>query len=146
MFIKKFMQEITFIGGIVFYLIVCLLFLFIKEYSIFFFLFLGLFLIYFITFLIRIFYFKPRPKKQKYQNFIQKIDASSFPSVHSARTMFLFLFLLIYYFNIFIAIISLILSVLVFYSRIYLKKHDIIDVFAGIILGIFSFILSSLSF
>jgi undecaprenyl-diphosphatase len=146
MFIKKLMQEITFIGGIIFYLIICLLFLFIKEYSIFLFLILGLFLIYFITLLIRIFYFKPRPKKQEYQNFIQKIDASSFPSVHAARTTFLSLFLLIYSFNIFITIIALILSVLVFYSRIYLKKHDIVDVFVGIILGIFSFILSFLIF
>jgi membrane-associated phospholipid phosphatase len=36
--------------------------------------------------LIKLFYFKPRPKEQAYKNLLQKIDASSFPSVHTSNS------------------------------------------------------------
>ncbi len=138
---QKIFEELTFLGGILFSLIIFLFFLIKKQFFYSFVLFTGLFLIYFLTFVIRIFYFKNRPKKVRYSNFLEKIDASSFPSVHAARATFLFLFFLTYFIkSLLITFLLLSLCFLVYYSRIFLKKHDYIDVLAGILLGIVSFL------
>ena len=142
MLMKKFFEEITLLGGILFYLLISLYFLFKKQYTYFLLFLIGLIFIYFITLIIRIFYFKSRPEKRAYKNFLEKIDASSFPSVHAARTIFIFLFLIYSIHNIYVIILGLGFLFLVLYSRIYLRKHDIRDIIGGIMLGIFSFIVS----
>ncbi|VVB82626.1 PAP2 superfamily protein [uncultured archaeon] len=136
--LQKFFEEITFFGGIAFYFFIILLFFIFNEYILSFKLFLGLMIIYLITFFIRLFYFKERPKKIEHNNFLERIDASSFPSVHAARITFLFLFFLFYSFF----SLSLIAKILMggiflftLYSRIYLSKHDAVDIIAGVILG-----------
>jgi len=137
MIIKKIFEEITFLGGIMFYLLFSLFFLMINKTDYFIQLILGLLFIYLLTIVIRIFYFKPRPKKVHYNNLIEKIDASSFPSVHAARITFISLFILINFLpNLFFTSIILFLNLLVFYSRIYLLKHDLKDIIGGILLGI----------
>ena len=139
MIAKKIFEELTFLGGILFYLIFAIFFLFTKGYGVFFQILLSLFIIYFITFLIRLFYFKHRPKKTTYNSFVGKVDASSFPSIHAARITFLTIFIIILYTpSTLYLIFILLLYLLVLYSRIYLLKHDLIDVFGGILLGIFS--------
>ena len=84
--------------------------------------------------IIRSFYFKPRPKPQRYKNFIEKIDAASFPSLHCARAAIIALhaqpFVPLYT----QAVIATGV-VLVMYSRIMLKKHDIYDTLAGVVLA-----------
>jgi len=143
--LKKFFEEVTFLGGALFYLLFICLFLFNKQYFFMIILITGLFFIYSIMFIIRLFYFKPRPKKMGYNNFLEKIDASAFPSVHSARVVFLFIFLFFYFReNSLLILSSFVLMILVFCSRLFLKKHDFIDIFGGIILGIISFIFSFL--
>ena len=94
----KFFEEITFLGGILFFLLFSILFLILGKPDMFFQLILGLIIIYVLTFLIRLFYFKARPKKVHYKNFLEKLDASSFPSVHAARITFISLFLIISFF------------------------------------------------
>jgi membrane-associated phospholipid phosphatase len=142
--LKKFFEEITFLGGLFFYIFLIVLFLILGKEDYALKLFLSLLVIYFLTLVIRIFYFKPRPEKMKYSNFIEKIDASSFPSVHSARTTFLVLFSFFSFFlNSVYLILVLILWFLVLYSRVYLKKHDITDLLGGIILGGLSFAIAS---
>ena len=128
----------TFFGGIAFYLSVTILLLIFQKYTFALRLFLGLVIIYFITFVIRLFYFKERPQKMRYINLLEKIDASSFPSIHAARITYLFLFVLFFlssFLNPILDILMGVVSLLVIYSRIYLFKHDIVDVIAGIILG-----------
>lgn len=138
MILRKILEELTFLGGILFYLLFSVYFLFTKQYTLFLILLFGLLAIYLITLIIRTFYFKHRPKKIKYKSFLEKIDASSFPSIHATRATFLFVFLTIQLINKpFLILVSLTLTILVFYSRIFLKKHDFIDVFGGILLGIF---------
>lgn len=146
MLVKKIMEEATLLGGFLFYAFISLLFLFNKKYFIFFMLLTGLIIMYAITLIIRLFYFKQRPERRIYKNLIEKIDASSFPSIHVARITFIFIILIFLSINIFLVGISSILTLLAFYSRIYLKKHDIIDVIAGVMLGIFAFIISFLIF
>jgi len=134
--LNKFFDEIPFFGGIAFYLFVMILLFIIGETDFFLKLMIGLITIYFVTLLIRIVYFKPRPNREKYKNFIEKIDASSFPSVHASRMTFLFLFSTISFSLDFIVKVFLFLVfILGLYSRIYLKKHFFKDVFGGIILG-----------
>ena len=131
------MEEVTFLGGLLFYLIITFYFLFKNDYDSFKILIIGLFIIYIIAALIRMVYFKERPKKVSYENFLEKIDASSFPSIHAARISFLFIFMITrvldsYYW----VFLGLILTILMLSSRIYLKKHYFIDIIGGTFLGL----------
>ena len=92
---------------------------------------------YFVTVIIRLVYFKNRPDKFAYNNIIEKIDAASFPSLHAARTGFLTVFFVYYFNNMIISVILAVLALGVLYSRVYLRKHDIRDVLAGAVLGVF---------
>lgn len=139
-FVKRqksdFFRDFTALGSLWFYLIAILIFLIIKNYSIFIKLLIGLLLIYAVVIFIRTFYFKNRPKRYSYDSYIEKLDASSFPSLHSARAAFLSMILMNLFGNIIFSIFIVVLIGIVAYSRIYLKKHDLKDVLAGIILGV----------
>jgi len=138
-FFDKVFEEFTFLGGILFYGLICLWFLFNAEYDYFILLIVGAIIIYFITIFIRLFYFKNRPKKIKYKGFVEKIDASSFPSVHAARITLLFVFFVKFFFKDLILIsLSFMILLMVLSSRIYLKKHYFNDVVGGIFLGLFT--------
>jgi membrane-associated phospholipid phosphatase len=82
---------------------------------------------------IKALFHKKRPNKQKFKNTLEKIDAGSFPSVHSAMIVVVAFSL----WNIFpIKSLLLVIVLLVGASRIFLKKHYIIDVIGGYILGL----------
>ena len=138
-FIKRqsndFYRDITSLGSLWIYCIILLLFLLQKDYLIFKKLLAGLVLIQAITIAIRSFYFKERPSRYPHKSYIERIDASSFPSLHSARIAFLSVFFIKYFSNVFLGILILITAVLVAYSRIRLKKHDLKDVLGGVIVG-----------
>ena len=136
---EQHLYEITSFGGAFIYLLAALIFLILKNYPAFERLLLGIALIYAAVLLIKMFYFKDRPKKYSRHNFIEMIDASSFPSVHSARSAFLALFLMKYFNNLSISVLLAFLVVMVAYSRVYFKKHDLKDVSAGIVLGILAY-------
>ena len=85
--------------------------------------------------IIKALFFHARPKKQKITTLVERIDASSFPSVHSARITALVFWLIYYSSNIILSMIIGVAGILVAYSRIYLKKHYWLDVFGGIVLG-----------
>ena len=147
-------RDITTFGGFVFYCLIMLLALIFQEFTLFFKLLFGIIFTTIVIVLIRTFYFKNRPNKQEYGNFIDKIDASSFPSWHTAKIVFLAL-IFNYFFshnNIFnnndtqnyLTLLFFITALLVAYSRIYLKKHDWKDVVGGIVLGMLTFLLSNL--
>ena len=137
----NFFRDISILGGPFFYIIL-LIFLLILNHSLFKKLFLALILIYAFSLTLRYFFFKERPVKEIYTNLIEKLDASSFPSLHAGRATALSLFA--YFnltFNLFIFI--LILTLIILYSRIYLKKHYFKDILAGILIGILSFYLTN---
>lgn len=89
-----------------------------------------------ISYAIKILFFKNRPIKQSTGTFIEKVDASSFPSVHAARITVLAFWLIIYFNNIYLRAFSALIWVLVVYSRVYLKKHYWTDVIGGVIIAI----------
>src|SRR3989344_5389470 len=124
----NFWHEITSFGGYVFPFLVFLTFLalgnydFAKKY------FIGIILIYIVAFALRLIFFKPRPDKFKYDNFLEKLDASSFPSLHAARATFVFLMLSDFMQNTYFSILAAVLVLLTCYSRIRFKRHDWKDV------------------
>lgn len=91
----------------------------------------------FFVFLIRLIYYKDRPNKENHTNLIEKIDASSFPSLHAARAFSVALIYSIFVnFNFPLTIIFLVLAISTGASRMHKKKHDFIDVTCGAILGL----------
>lgn len=133
---NDFFRDITSFASLWWYLTISLVFLITKNYDIFLRLASGLLLIYFIVVVIRTFYFKNRPKKYSYNSYMEKLDASSFPSLHSARAVFMSIVLMIFFDNVFLSALLAALVIITAYSRIQLRKHDLIDVLAGVVVGI----------
>jgi len=136
-----FWRDLTSLGSMWFYSILMILFLILRNYVVFNKLLIGFVLIYLITIIIRATHFKNRPRKYSYANFIEKLDASAFPSLHATRSGFLFMILVKYFNNLFVSIILFVLLIVVSYSRIYLKKHDIRDVSVGVGLGVVVYVI-----
>ncbi len=128
-------RDITAFGGAFFYALIVMLALAFNHATFAIDLILGFLFSLLILVPIRLLYFRNRPRKQNYSNFFERIDASSFPSWHTARIMFLAITAIFYFQNTFLSIILVILAVLVCYSRIYLRKHDWVDLLGGIVLA-----------
>ncbi len=131
-------RDITTFGGLVFYVVILVaVFTFNTQ--------LALTLLYSLIFMvgvivaIRSFYFKNRPKHIKYSTYLGRLHASSFPSLHTARAVYLGVFFAALTTSIFARIVLAILVLATLYSRIYLKKHDTIDLMGGILLGVLTF-------
>ena len=88
---------------------------------------------------IKLLYFTDRPQKMEYNNFITKTIASSFPSIHAARSCSVFLFSTLL--GIIPTILYFIYFVAVSYSRVFLQKHFWRDIFWWIILASVVFII-----
>lgn len=96
---------------------------------------LGLAIIELICDTIKIFYEKERPNKEEYRNILEKIQARSFPSVHSARSIFAFIVFFTLTSSLALKLLFLFLVIAVGFSRVFLKKHYLVDVIAGYIIG-----------
>lgn len=85
---------------------------------------------------IRHFFFKDRPKKQKFKSWLGRLDASSFPSLHATRSGFLVI-LLSQIMKSSAGLAFLILfAILICYSRVLRRRHDYVDVSVGLLLGV----------
>ncbi len=85
--------------------------------------------------LIKVFFHRKRPDGQVYTNLIEKIDAGSFPSLHSSRITLSYLFIINFTDYLSVKITLIIAVILVLVSRIVLKKHYWSDVIGGAIIG-----------
>lgn len=127
-------SSLTSFGSPVFYILVILILLsFNVPFA--FNLFLVLLFVEIFCVFIKVVYRKERPIPQLRKDLFSKIDANSFPSVHTARISLLVGTVILYYKNTLLSIIGIALILGVGYSRIYLKKHYLIDVLFGIIIG-----------
>ncbi len=96
-----------------------------------------LILIYLVVYTIRKFYFKERPNKMKFDNAIEKIDASSFPSMHSARIFSMCTFVFLNFnLNQYLTVVLSLIAIFTAMGRILKKKHDFVDISVGAIIGI----------
>lgn len=96
----------------------------------------GIVLAYVVTTSGRIFLFKRRPDGQVYKNFLQKIDAGSFPSLHSMRAAVLATILVVFFDNTFVDVLAVIIVTSVATIRVVQKRHFVIDVIAGALAGV----------
>ncbi len=81
-------------------------------------------------------FFKPRPNAEQYTNWKEKIRAGAFPSLHTARATFVFSSLFFVFNPGSISnYVFLVLIPIIAYTRLALKKHDIIDTLGGLVFG-----------
>ena len=97
---------------------------------------LSLFCVMALAIISKLLFFKERPVRQEKNNIIERIDASSFPSIHSMRVSSLVFWLSLYFNNVIMTCYFAVIGLMVVYSRVFLKKHFIIDVIFGIIFSI----------
>ncbi len=103
----------------------------------------GLILIYALTMPVKLLLFRNRPRKMNYKSLWEKLEASSFPSVHAARVVFLSLALGARFDNTLLSAVLSLTAVLVMYSRTYLKKHYLGDVAGGFAAGVVIYFLAA---
>ncbi len=133
---KDIFTAITNLGSAVFYTILVIFLLLIGKLKLGIYLALGLIIAYTFVFILRLFYFKERPKKEEYTNLFTKINASSFPSLHTMSSMYTAIVLANEIKKPIITGFFILISLLIGYSRMHLKKHYFIDVLFGLVLGI----------
>ena len=136
--IATFWRDLTALGGAAFYSLVVLFILLAGKQRLALLLVLGFIITMIVVVAIRLLYFKNRPQKQTYHNLLERIDAGSFPSWHTARILFLALVLGESQGRMFM-LFALAIALAVAYSRVYLRKHDWWDVGGGVILGLVAY-------
>lgn len=134
--IKEFIEDFSAFGALPFYLFLIFFFLIINETKLAYWIIIGVIFSFIFIALIKLFYFKERPKKKEYSNILEKIEASSFPSLHSWRIIMLFVLISFYYKSVYMGIFLGIVAAIVLFSRNYLKKHYWIDIVFGAIFGL----------
>lgn len=118
-----------------------------------------MFVCYLIGSFIKFLYYKDRPEPRQYANWRKKIDASSFPSVHTAQATVVFAHTLLLanllllsplqYTKISAGMLTLcgfVFYALIARSRLVLKKHFMIDVVFGTVLGVVAVIFTMLHY
>ena len=85
--------------------------------------------------IIKIVFPKKRPNGQTYTNLIEKIDAGSFPSLHSSRITLVYLSLFSFASLTLMKIVFISVIPLVMLSRVQLKKHFWSDIIGGFVIG-----------
>ncbi len=132
---KEVIKAVSAFGTLPFYLFLSIFVLLLGETKLFIWLFVGLIFSYIIMVPIRLLYYKERPRKESYKNILEKIDASSFPSSHSLKITLIFCLASFYYASIYVAGLFFLLYFFVLFSRYYLKKHYLIDIAIGSLIG-----------
>jgi len=133
---KELLEDVKALGGLPIYLLIIILFFILGYKTMSYRLAIGLVLAYAVTFSIRFLFFKQRPDKEKFKGAVQKLDASSFPSLHSMRASCLAVLLVLFFNNSLITFIAIIAAISVALVRVLQKRHFASDVIAGLIFGI----------
>ncbi|MEM4240075.1 MAG: phosphatase PAP2 family protein [Candidatus Woesearchaeota archaeon] len=129
------MRDTTAMGGIAVYVVVAVIFFLLGNVKAGVQLIIALVLLYAVIAAVRTLFFRKRPDKQKYSGFFTKIDAGSFPSMHSARATALAIILALVFPQNTIRVLLVIAVLAVAYTRIRLKRHYASDVIGGLVLG-----------
>lgn len=132
---EEVMRDTTAFGGLAVYGFAALLLLLLGNVNAFVTLVIGLALCYAIISPIRIFFFRKRPDRQKYSGVFTKIDAGSFPSMHSTRATVLAIVLAQVFAAPAIRALLVLGVIAVIVTRVLLKRHFISDVIGGVVLG-----------
>lgn len=129
-------RDFTSLANPIILIFIPFIFLFEKNKEAFYLLLMALAINELIGSIIKIVFPKTRPNGQKYNNLLEKIDAGSFPSLHSSRITLVYLTLFSFANLIALKIIFLAIIPVVMLSRINLKKHFIADIIGGFSIGL----------
>lgn len=140
-YLDSFMQDITVFGSLPLYLLLAVL-AFFSDHALSATMLVMLGVMYALNVPLKLLCFRNRPARMRYTKLWQKIEASSFPSVHAERALFLSLLLGSRAQNTYVSAVLVAAAALVCFSRIYLKKHYWSDVIAGAALGVAMFVVS----
>lgn len=132
----EFLQDLKALAGAPLFCVVIVISYFIGKPVLALQLFSGLILAYVLTFGIRTFYFRLRPDKEKYHNYFEKINASSFPSMHAMRASVFATLLVLFFNNNFLTVLFVVCAAGVGISRVLTKRHHTSDVIVGWIFGV----------
>ena len=139
--LKKFymdaaMRDITSLGTIYFLGILIVALFSFGQHNLVYKLIIGQIIMFMITMPLKLTFFRNRPNRMHHKNIIERIEASSFPSVHTFRAFFISTVLILTFNNLILTLLLSLLSFAVAYSRIYLKKHYYSDIVVALFLGI----------
>ncbi|MFT4313462.1 MAG: phosphatase PAP2 family protein [Candidatus Woesearchaeota archaeon] len=123
------MQDISAFGSLSFFGVCIVVLYALGEFTLSVKLLFGIILLFMTYIPLRLLFFHARPKKISYKTLIEKIDASSFPSMHTGR-MGLFVALTDF------SLLAIFLAFLVCYSRYYCQKHYVVDITYGFLIGL----------
>jgi len=132
---KIILENVTFFGSSGFYIFLILFTFLIGSIKLSIWLSLGFLVNMILAIAIKLLFFRHRPRKERFSNILEKIDASTFPSIHSMRSVSMLIFFFSYYNQLYLTLLFLAMSIGVFFSRYYLKKHFLKDIIFGILLG-----------
>lgn len=132
----KIMSHISALGTGTFLILLILIALLWGRSALFWQLFIGIIIVYAIISPIKWFFHRERPDKQRHHNWMERYDASTFPSAHANRSALIFIVFSVFFGRWSMAILFLAISLVVSYSRVYLGRHYWKDVVVGYILGL----------
>ncbi|HLC61496.1 MAG TPA: phosphatase PAP2 family protein [Candidatus Nanoarchaeia archaeon] len=105
----------------------------------------GLAITLLICYSIKVVFHRNRPLQMGFTNMLEKIQSGSFPSVHSAEIMYSGLSVIFYINNVIVDAVSVMIILIVGYSRYHLKQHYTRDIIGGYFIGFAVFYLVFLS-
>lgn len=131
------LQDISSLGGNPAYIGVAVLFWLLGNADLAYRLAAALALCYLATTLLRIAFFRERPDRQKYKNLLERIDASSFPSLHSMRAAVWATTTAMFFNQPVVWLLAAAMSIAVAATRVMLGRHHRSDAAAGLVIGVF---------
>ncbi|MEM4282435.1 MAG: phosphatase PAP2 family protein [Candidatus Woesearchaeota archaeon] len=129
--LEELISDTTALGGLPIYLMITALFAVAGKWIVFSQLLLGLVAVYAAKAITSTFWFRKRPEKRVYTNLFERIDAASFPSVHSARSVVLGILVAALLQNILANLLIAGGVIAVGVTRIWLRKHYWSDIIVG---------------
>lgn len=130
------LRQLTEIGGLVLYSVLIGLVFALGEVTLFWIMLINFLLIMILSSIIKAVWYVPRPKVMQFNTLLEKINAGSFPSVHSARASSLALILSTYFGGFWFTLGICTVAGMVGMSRIILQKHYFSDVLGGTLIAV----------
>ena len=135
MMMQELWQDLKAFGGVPVFVVIVLAALVFNKTSLAAQVVLGFAVSFALTFAIRAFYFRRRPDREEYRSFFQRIDASSFPSLHAMRAAVLWVLMMFAFPQPYLIALFALIIVFVAVARVYLNRHYPSDVIAGVVIG-----------
>ncbi|RJQ20568.1 phosphatase PAP2 family protein [Candidatus Woesearchaeota archaeon] len=136
MFKEEVKQDVKALGGLPVFLLSAFTFYLSGNAKVALVLLAGLVIGYVIASSLRLLFWRKRPDKEKYHNVLSKIDAGSFPSMHSMRAAMLVTVLMMQFQRPVAYVVFGLAGLSVLWMRVYQKRHFTGDVIAGAVLGV----------